>query len=230
MNILKLALLIGIIAVAACSQQKAQQQEEVTNTEVSEVDLVTVLDTIWTTEQEPIRKRDDMLDQYGADSKEYAKYQAIYKKNHVINEEKIVAILANGWPSKEIIGDQGNLTICNVLQHSDIETRKKYLPLMRQAVSDQQLSPQLLVRAEDRLATDRGALQIYGGQMKYYPETKSFNVWPVYDPVNIDKRRAEIGLEPIAGYLKNRFDFEWNLEEQIRRTEEFEKDRLNQQE
>ena len=152
------------------------------------------------------------------------------KRTTLSTKKKIVAILANGWPSKEIIGDQGNLTICNVLQHSDIETRKKYLPLMRQAVSDQQLSPQLLVRAEDRLATDRGALQIYGGQMKYYPETKSFNVWPVYDPVNIDKRRAEIGLEPIAGYLKNRFDFEWNLEEQIRRTEEFEKDRLNQQE
>jgi len=58
--------------------------------------------------------------------------------------------------------------------------------------------------------------------MKYYPETKSFNVWPVYDPVNIDKRRAEIGLGPIAEHLKNRFDFEWNLEEQIKRTAEFE--------
>ena len=57
--------------------------------------------------------------------------------------------------------------------------------------------------------------------MKYYPETKSFNVWPVYDPINIDKRRAEIGLGPIDEYLMNRFDFEWNLEEQIKRTEAF---------
>ena len=62
--------------------------------------------------------------------------------------------------------------------------------------------------------------------MKYYPETESFNVWPVYDPENIDKRRAEIGLEPIAEFLKDRFDFEWNLEEQIKRSEEFEKERL----
>jgi hypothetical protein len=63
--------------------------------------------------------------------------------------------------------------------------------------------------------------------MKYYPETKSFNVWPVYDPENIDKRRAELGLGPIAEHLKNRFDFEWNLEEQIKRTEEFETERKN---
>ena len=27
-------------------------------------------------------------------------------------------------------------------------------------------------------------------------------------------------------FLKNRFDFEWNLEEQIKRSEEFEKERL----
>ncbi|MEM6380730.1 MAG: DUF6624 domain-containing protein, partial [Bacteroidota bacterium] len=87
--------------------------------------------------------------------------------------------------------------------------------------------PQLLVRAEDRLATDRDELQIYGGQMKYYPETQSFNVWPVLDPVNIDKRRAEIGLEPIAEFLKARFDFEWDLEEQIKRTEAFIKEGKN---
>lgn len=79
------------------------------------------------------------------------------------------------------------------------------------------------MRAEDRIATEQGELQIYGGQMKYYPETKSFNVWPVFDPINIDKRRAKIGLEPIAEFLKNRFDFEWNLEEQLIRTAEFKK-------
>jgi len=96
---------------------------------------------------------------------------------------------------------------------------------MRQAVKEGQLAPRFLVRTEDRVATEQSKLQIYGGQMKYYPETKSFNVWPVLDPKNIDKRRAEIGLEPIAEFLKNRFDFEWNLEEQIKRTEEFERKR-----
>ena len=90
---------------------------------------------------------------------------------------------------------------------------------------DNKLEPRYLVRAEDRIATDKDELQIYGGQMKYYPETKKFNVWPVYDPVNIDKRRVEIGLEPITEFLKTRFDFDWNLEEQIKRIEEFEKQR-----
>lgn len=49
--------------------------------------------------------------------------------------------------------------------------------------------------------------------MKYYLEIKIFNVWFVYDFVNIDKRRVEIGFELIVEFFKNRFDFEWNLEE-----------------
>jgi hypothetical protein len=131
----------------------------------------------------------------------------------------------HGWPTKELIGGRGNWTICNVIQHADNEVRIQYLPMMRQAVKDKKLEPRFLVRAEDRIATERGDLQIYGGQMKYYPETKSFNLWPVFDPANIDKRRSEIGLDSIAIFLKNRFDFEWDLDEQINRTKEFEQAR-----
>jgi len=217
--------ILTMLLIVSCSKIKSNtdQAQMAQDSIVAAQQLVAVLDTIWQTEQEPITKRDEMLDKYGADSQEYEKYQAIYKANHAVNEQKVVQILADGWPDKEVIGDSGNRTICNVLQHSDYATREKYIPLMQKSVKDGQLNPQLLVRAEDRLATDRGELQLYGGQMKYYPETKTFNVWPVFDPVNINKRRAAIGLGPIEDYLKDRFDFQWNLEEQIKRTEAFEK-------
>jgi len=185
--------------------------------------LIAMLDSIWTTEQQPITLRDSMIELYGADSKEAEKYQLIYEKNHVINEEKITNLLDTyGWPKKEVIGEQGNWTICNVIQHAENDVRIKYLPMMKEAVLEKQLQPRFLVRAQDRIATEQGQLQIYGGQMKYYPETKSFNVWPIFEPENIDKRRAEIGLEPIAEFLKARFNFDWNLEEQIQRSKAFE--------
>jgi|GEM_PF-2388307 len=186
-------------------------------------DLVAVLDSVYRSEQEPIRLRDSFISTHGADSEQAQAQQKIYERNHVINERKVRAILdSHGWPAKSVIGEQGNLTISNVLQHSANDIRIKYLPMMRQAVQEGNLHPRFLVRAEDRIATDRGDLQIYGGQMKYYPETKSFNVWPVFDPANIDERRAKIGLGPIADHLMSRFSFEWRLEEQLQRTREFE--------
>ena len=221
----RLILIITVLLPMACSNKK---ENEAPANEQTPIDLVTVLDTIWRTEQGPITLRDSLMKIYGAESKEVQTQQEIYEKNHIVNERKVRTILDKyGWPTREMIGEQGNWTICNVIQHSDNEIRIKYLPMMRKAVKDKKLEPRFLVRAEDRIATEKGELQIYGGQMKYYPETKGFNVWPVYDPVNIDKRRAEIGLEPIAEFLKNRFDFEWNLEEQIKRSEEFERERLS---
>lgn len=219
-------LLFIFLILTACSS-KNKQKEILTKSELKK-DLIALFDTIRRTEQRPIQLRDSLIELYGAESKEMQVQQDIYKKNHIINEAKISALLdKNGWPDKEQIGELGNLTICNVIQHADNDIRIKYLPMMRQAVKDKKLEPRFLVRAEDRIATERGDLQIYGGQMKYYPETKSFNVWPIYDPVNINKRRAEIGLNTIAEHLKTRFNFEWNLEEQLKRTADFEKEMNN---
>ncbi len=226
---MKHLLLYIFIFLVSCSNKTNSKVEKVITE--NDVNLIAVLDTIWKTEQEPIRYRDTLITQYGAESELVKKQDAVIKKNHDINERKVKAILDKyGWPTKAMAGEQGNWTICNVIQHSDNEIRIKYLPMMRQAVKEKKLEPRFLVRAEDRIATERGDLQIYGGQMKYYPETKSFNVWPVYDPENIDKRRAEIGLEPIAVFLKNRFDFEWDLEEQIKRTKAFELAKQNKTE
>ncbi|MFD1294961.1 DUF6624 domain-containing protein [Lutibacter holmesii] len=216
-------ILFLLITISCTNKNKSKKTE--TSFDSTE-NFIAVLDTIWQTEQTPIRLRDSLMRIYGSESKEYKEQQLIYEKNHIINEKKVRTILDNyGWPTREMIGEQGNWTICNVIQHADNEVRIKYLPMMRKAVKEKKLEPRFLVRAEDRIATEKGDLQIYGGQMKYYPETKSFNVWPVFDPENIDKRRTEIGLEPIAEFLKNRFDFEWNLEEQIKRSEKFERER-----
>ncbi|WP_273273266.1 DUF6624 domain-containing protein [Maribacter polysiphoniae] len=225
---LYLLLLVGF-TISACTQEKKknpvkhQEQANLLNREY----LIAFLDTIWHKEQDPVRMRDTMIAKYGMESEQVKKYQQIYIQNHTINEKKIRHLLDTyGWPDKEISGENGNWTIANVIQHSDNAIRLKYLPMMKKAVKEKKLEARFLVRAEDRIATSRGDLQIYGGQMKYYPETKTFNLWPIYDPVNIDKRRAEIGLEPIAPFLKRRFDFEWNLEEQIKRSEAFEKERI----
>lgn len=216
--------LLLLLLVTACFNRG--KTENAPNSVETKENLIAILDTIWQTEQTPIRLRDSLINIYGATAKEADIYQKEYRKNHAINIKKIRKILDKyNWPDPKLIGEQGNRTICNVLQHADQETREHYISLMKQAVLDKKLEPKYLVRAEDRIATDKGELQTYGGQMKYYPETKSFNIWPVFDPVNIDKRRAKIGLEPIAVFLKNRFDFEWNLEEQIKRSIDFENKR-----
>lgn len=208
--------LLTLIVLLVCSSCNTKIKE------VKEENLIALIDDIWKTEQEPIRLRDSLMAIHGVHSELVKEQQLIIDKNHIVNEDRVKNILEkHGWPAKDMIGERGNWTICNVIQHSGNDVRIQYLPLMKQAVKDKKLEPRFLVRAEDRIATERGDLQIYGGQMKYYPETESFNLWPVFEPENIDKRRTAIGLDSIAIFLKSRFNFEWNLEEQIKRSEEF---------
>ncbi len=224
-----IVVLIALVFVSCTNGKKNDKEQQLEKEKlVVKEHLIAVLDTIWRAEQGPIRLRDSLGRVYGFESQEFQKQQEICDKNHRINEKKVIEILEKqGWPDEIDVGEQGSLTICNVIQHSSNEIRRKYLPLMRDAVNKKKLQPRLLARAEDRLATDSGNLQVYGGQIKYYPENKSFNVWPIVDPENVDKRRDEIGLEPIAEFLSNRrHPLEWNLEEQLKRTEAFEKERV----
>jgi hypothetical protein len=34
---------------------------------------------------------------------------------------------------------------------------------------------------------------------------------PIQDPEYVDHRRAQIGLEPLSIYLKERFDIDWHV-------------------
>ena len=224
-------LLTLVIFFAAFSCTTTGQDNEMANANQSSEKvledslLIAMLDTIWMEEQLPIRKRDSIGRAQGYESIAFQKQDEVYHANHEVNEEKILNLLdIYGWPNEEVIGYQGSLTICNVLQHSGVEVRRKYLPMMHKAVKEGRLAPRLLARAEDRLATDRGDFQIYGGQIKYYPETQTFDVWPIKDPENVDKRRKEIGLAPMAEFLASRREpLEWNLADQIRRSEAFAK-------
>nr|MBP9924008.1 hypothetical protein [Bacteroidia bacterium] len=55
-------------------------------------------------------------------------------------------------------------------------------------------------------ALRQGRMQIYGSQINRDIKTQSYYVSPLEDPDNVDKRRAEVGLQPLAEYLLN-----WNL-------------------
>jgi len=206
----------GLLCFSSCSSQPTSK------TIPPYENIMAILDTVYQMEQTPIRQRDEMMDKFGAESDEAQEFQKIYKANHAVNEKKVKKIIDEyGWLGPDVIGEQGNQTLFLVIQHSDYEVRDHYLPTMRTAAKLGIMLPRHLGNIEDRTATDLNRLQVYGNQVKYYRETQTFDVWPIIDPANVDKRRAEIGLGPIAEHLKNRFKLDWDLEKQIQRTADF---------
>ena len=132
-----------------------------------------------------------------------------------------------GWLGFDKVGRMGAMTIFLVIQHSPLPVQQKYLPMMREAVAKKQASASSLALLEDRVALREGKKQIYGSQVFTDTVTRKNFVAPLEDPDNVDKRRAAVGLGPLAAYLKE-FDIEWNLEEFKRLQLEAEKKKKDQ--
>lgn len=148
--------------------------------------------------------------------------EVMYVKDS-INVEKIVKILdAKGWVGKDKIGKRANTTLFLVIQHADIEVQKKYLPLMKDAVTKGNASGKELALLVDRIALGEGKKQIYGSQLGTHPQTGKFYIRPLDDPDNVDKRRATVGLGSLADYAKT-WGLIWDVEEYKKQLPEIEK-------
>jgi len=182
-------------------------QTEVKSDSKLNYELIVILDTIHTNDQKYREKMDEIAEKFGLQSNEM---KELWNTIHVMDSINLITVKKiideNGWLGSDVIGEQGNITLFLVIQHSDIKTQITYLPILRDAVKKNNAKPNHLALLEDRVAMNQGQKQIYGSQIGQDPKTGEYFIFPIEDPDNIDKRRAEVGLEPISEYLKN-----WNL-------------------
>ena len=166
--------------------------------------------------------------EFGFESKQIDSLEKIMIYKDSVNLVKMTEILDSyGWVGPDKVGDQANLTLFLVIQHSDLKTQQKYLPMMREAVKNKNASSSALALLEDRVALGEGRRQIYGSQIGRDNESNKNYVLPLDDPDNVDKRRASVGLGLLSDYVK-RWGIIWNPEEYKKQLPELE-ERLKRQ-
>jgi len=209
--------LLGILFVNIALGQTGKIIESTLNLE-----LVAILDTIHHDDQKYREESQVLEKKYGWDSKEVQDVWEIINVKDSMNLLKVEKILAEyGWLGADVVGEQGNKTIFLVIQHSpDNKVQQKYLPMMREAVKKGNADSKGLALLEDRVALGEGKKQIYGSQLEMDYMTNLYILSPMIDPDNVDKRRAEVGLKPIAEYL-NFFGLTWDVEKFKKRMEEY---------
>lgn len=175
--------------------------------------LVAQLDSIFTDDQQYRQQISGIEKKYGRQSNEMESLRKTINEKDSVNLVKVRSILDKyGWLGADVIGNQGNVTLFLVIQHANSSTQEKYLPMMREAVKQGKANAGNLALLEDRVALGKGEKQIYGSQIGINPETKIYYVLPLEDPDNVDKRRSEVGLDPLSDYLKQ-WGLKWNVEE-----------------
>ena len=132
-------------------------------------------------------------------------FMEIYTKQNELDKENVILIEKildeYGYPSQKLVGSQLNTTVFIVIQHSGHETLEKYLPLFKDATEKGDMQKSNLALVIDRVKMGNGEKQIYGSQLKSNMNG-SMELYPIEDKENVNKRRAEMGLQPLEEYLK----------------------------
>ena len=95
-----------------------------------------------------------------------------------------------------------------IVQHAELDYQKKYLPDQR-GRRPERSPPVRSGDVEDRILTREGKKQIYGTQLRLNQTTQRMELYPIDDEENVNARRAEAGLEPLAEYLKRAFGIDY---------------------
>ncbi|RSC92106.1 DUF6624 domain-containing protein [Tenacibaculum singaporense] len=122
-------------------------------------------------------------------------------------------ILENGWPTYSSVGKlaaDSPLLIIN--HHQDEAVRIKYLPLIKKACINKEGSCLEYAKIQDRILVNTGKKQLFGMQFRYNDKRK-LEPFPIENPEYVDKRRKEIGLEPLKEYLKRKINYAWSVEQ-----------------
>jgi hypothetical protein len=124
------------------------------------------------------------------------------------NTERMKEIVdRHGWPGKALVGEDGAHAAWLLVQHADHDRpfQKRCLALLAEAVKKGEATGADLAYLTDRVRVGDKQKQVYGTQFrtvdrKLVPE-------PIEDEANVDKRRKEVGLAPLAEYLRQVEEF-----------------------
>lgn len=179
--------------------------------------LIPILDSIRKVDQQyrgEIRSLSTVKQESEWSIKNFENKSTDVKLNDSLNLLVISEILDKyGWLGTKDIGYFGMQTIFLVLQHADLATREKYLPMIRTAFQNKKLSPFYFALYEDRISLGKNQYQIYGTQFFYAKQLGRFFFFPILNPALVVDRHKNIGLEKLIydDYLQS-FNQTWNIE------------------
>lgn len=148
-------------------------------------------------------------EKYGWDSPATDSLMRLQGKADVENTSRVTAIIDKyGYPGKSLVGKENASLAFMVIQHSDAETQRKYLPLLTKAAEKGELPKQSLALLIDRVKTELNEKQVYGTQLWQMGNT--VKLYPIVDEANVNVRRKKVGLPPREIYLQ-----QWNIKYKV---------------
>ncbi len=117
------------------------------------------------------------------------------------------AVLARiGWFDISKYGEEASQAAWLIVQHSDYDPdwQQRMLAVLEPRVRSGDMQPKYYAYLVDRVASNAKRPQVYGTQGRCLAKG-NWQPFDVVEPLKLDERRKQVGLEPIAEY-RSRFN------------------------
>ena len=174
--------------------------------------LLPILDSVWYRDQLYRHHLNSGTDkEQKKKNEEFKKVQELVTEWDKKNMQIIDTIIAkHGWLGPRQVGLRGVLALFLPIQHSDLKTQEKYLPLIRQAAIEKKIMASSYAMLADRVEIKNKRPQIYGTQINFNKGAPE--LLPLLNPDSVDAWRRRINMaEPLDQYLK-RWNLNWDKE------------------
>jgi hypothetical protein len=106
-----------------------------------------------------------------------------------------------GWPTLSLVGEEVSSDAWLLVQHADhdVAFQMRCLELMK-AADEGDVEKHDIAYLEDRIRVNQGRGQIYGTQFRQ--ENQQHIPQPIEDEMNVDVRRAEMGMGPLSEQIE----------------------------
>lgn len=131
--------------------------------------------------------------------------KALWKLKHILNEknqeelEKLIEL--KGWPKQSEVGRRAASAAFLIIQHSNIDKQKKYLPIIEDLCKEKEADLQHYALMYDRVQTSENKPQKFGTQIRYNEETKTHELFPLLDETKVEEWRKECNMMPLEVYV-----------------------------
>ncbi|HEX7521348.1 MAG TPA: DUF6624 domain-containing protein [Acidimicrobiia bacterium] len=128
--------------------------------------------------------------------------RAVQARHH----ERLWAMLDDleTWPGRRLAGDDGAEAAWRIAQRAllDPELQRRCVEQLEVAVALGDAEPRHYAALFDRLCMAEGRDQVFGSQFVASADGATAVPWPIADVLNVDERRARVGLGPLAAHAR----------------------------
>ena len=153
-----------------------------------------------------LRQRDlieRFREELGDESDKY--WDAVREAGRIAEEngEKLDSLISlHGWPRQNLVGQEQARAAALVILYSNVKFQKKYVSEIEKGVEYGEIPGWYLAGITDKILIADGEKQLYGTQYLYNDSTQSYEIAPIENEAEVDKRRMELGMEALDDYLK----------------------------